>query len=355
MRIAVVTSGFPRRSETFALHELLALESAGMLAGVFATKPGDGLPAHPAVARLRTPVVMLPRGAPDRQAAAVADELRSQRIDGVHGYFAHEPAAVAAAAAELLRVRYGFSVHARDARKVSRDDLAKRASNAVCVIACNEDVAAEIPGQNGRLHLVPHGVDLARFAPSDAPAAGPARVLAVGRLVEKKGFAVLIDAARLVEHPIELRIVGDGPERERLQGCIDRAALASRVTLVGSRTHDELPDEYRWADVVVAPSVCDRTGDRDGLPNVILEAMASGRPVVATRVGAIASAVEHGTTGWLVAPEDPVALARAIDRLVADRELRERAGKEARRNVESRFALADCTARFRQVVEQAYA
>jgi len=355
MRLAVVTSGFPRRSETFALHELLALESAGMLAGVFATKPGDGLPPHPAAVRLRTPVVTLPPGTPATQAAALADRLRDQRVDGVHGYFAHEPAAVAAAAADLLRVRYGFSVHARDARKVSRDDLAKRAANAACVIACNEDVAADIPGQNGRLQLVPHGVDLARFAPSAASTALPARVLAVGRLVEKKGFAILIEAARLAEQAIDVRIVGDGPERERLQACIDRASLGSRVTLVGGRTHDELPEEYRQADVVVAPSVRDEMGDRDGLPNVILEAMASARPVVATRVGAIPSAVEHGTTGWLVAPEDPAAIAKAVDRLVADRELRERTGAEARRTVESRFALADCTARFRQVLEQAYA
>jgi glycosyltransferase involved in cell wall biosynthesis len=354
IRLAVVTSGFPRRSETFALQELVSLEEAGMLAAVFATKPGDGLPPHPYTTRLRTPVTLLPAATVASQAAVVAAQLRGVRVDGVHGYFAHRPAAVAAQAARTLGLPHGFSVHARDARKISRNELARRADRAACVIACNDDVAGEIPSANGQLHVVPHGVDLERFTPSELPRRAVPSMLAVGRLVEKKGFHVLVDAAARLSRPVQIRIVGDGPERERLEEQITRLRLQSLISLVGGRTHEELPGEYAAADIVVAPSVPDRTGDRDGLPNVILEAMASARPVIASRVGAIASAVEDGATGWLVPPSDPVALAGAIDALLRDRALRRRAGRGGRHKVEHQFALPDCTRTFRRALERAY-
>ncbi len=353
-RVAVVTSGFPRRSETFALGELISLDRAGMLAAVFATKAGDGLRPHPDAAELRSPVRILPSGTVQSQAAVLAAALESTRVDAVHGYFAHTPAAVAAAAARRLGVRHGFSVHARDARKVSVTALARQTEEAACVIACNEDVAQEIPAANGRLHVVPHGVDLERFAPTEPRRNGVRRVLAVGRLVEKKGFDVLVAAAALADTPFQVRIVGDGPERERLEAQIARRGLGQRVALVGGRTHDELPGEYADADVVVVPSVTDGTGDRDGLPNVVLEAMASARPVVATRVGAIPAAVTDGISGRLVAPGDPAALANAIERFVGDRDLLVRAGRAGRRTAERKFGLADCTRRFCRVLEEAY-
>jgi colanic acid/amylovoran biosynthesis glycosyltransferase len=354
MRVAVVTSGFPRRSETFALGELLSLEEAGVLASVFATKPGDGLRPHPDAARLQVPVRVLPAGTIASQAAVLAAELRDERIDAVHGYFAHAPAALAAAAARSLGVPYGFSVHARDARKVSRATLARRSNEAACVIACNQDVAREIPASNGHLHVVPHGVDLERFAPSEPRRNGVGRVLAVGRLVEKKGFDVLVAAAALARTPFEIRIVGDGPERQRLEAQIARTGLGNHIRLVGGRTHDDLPGEYAEADVVAVPSVTDGMGDRDGLPNVVLEAMASARPVVATCVGAIPSAVVDGTTGRLVAADDPAALAEAIEAMLRDRDLLARAGRAGRRRAERDFSLLNCTRRFRSVLEQAY-
>ena len=113
--IAVVTSGFPRRSETFLLNELLALDARGTLAAIFATKPGDGAPHHPGCARLLRRVEVLPPGRPSAQAASLVQRLGSRRLTGIHGYFAHRPAAVAARAAQRLGVPFGFSVHARDA------------------------------------------------------------------------------------------------------------------------------------------------------------------------------------------------------------------------------------------------
>ena len=352
----MVVSGFPRRSETFALSELVALDAAGALVAIFATRPGDGTEPHPDASRLTGRVVMLPSGTVTQQAETVAAHLRGTDVAGVHGYFAHTPADVAARAASELRVPYGFSAHARDVRKVEPAELARRGRDAAIVIACNRHVAACLREGGVTSVLVPHGVDISRFVPFDGVRpCGRLRLLSVGRLVEKKGFFVLLSAATRLELPFSLRIIGEGPESPRLRGAIGRLGLTDRVTLCGGRTHAELPHEYAAADIVVVPSVQDRSGDRDGLPNVVLEAMASARAVVATRAGAISTAVEHQTTGWLVNAGDPAALADAIRVLGADADLRERLGRAGRARVERDFALRPCTERLRRVLEAAYA
>jgi glycosyltransferase involved in cell wall biosynthesis len=341
-RIAVVTSGFPRCSETFVLNELLALDAAGALAGLFATKPGDGSPPQPGAERLAAKV--LPPGSPYEQAVALVDELEGRGVAAVHGYFAHRPAEVAALAARSLGVRYGFSVHARDARKVVPAELRARAASAACVIACNADAAGEVERAGGAAEVEPHGVDLSRFRPRTSERGGPLALLAVGRLVEKKGFHVLVDSLARVGFPFRLRIVGDGPERGRLEATVGRHGLGGRVELVGALTHEELPEAYAAADVVVAPSLPDSSGDRDGLPNVVLEAMASGLPVVGGDVGALATALDAGG-GLLVPPGDAAALADALELLAREPALRARIGRAARARVERDFDLARCTHR----------
>jgi len=352
----MVVSGFPRRSETFALSELVALDAAGALAMVFATKPGDDAAPHPRVAQLAGRVVILPPGPANEQAETVAMHLRGTDVAGVHGYFAHTPADVAARAAARLGVPYGFSAHARDARKVEPDELARRGRGAAVVIACNTDVAAVLHERGVTAQLVPHGVDITHFAPrSGVSTRDRLRLLSVGRLVEKKGFLVLLSAVARLDIPFSLRIIGEGPDEGRLREAIEMLDLADRVTLAGGRTHAELPDEYAAADVVVVPSVRDRTGDRDGLPNVVLEAMAASRPVVATRIGAIPAAVIHHQTGWLVNAGDDAALAGAICALAGDADLRQRLGQAGRARVVRDFAMSQCTDRLRRVLEAAYA
>ncbi len=354
-RLVMITSGFPRRSETFALNELLALERAGTLEAVFATKPGDGAEPHPGSGPLLERIEVLPAGGAAEQAEAVLERLDGRPVRGVHAYFAHQPADVAIEVARRLGVPYGFSVHARDARKLAPGELARRTREAACVIACNPDVAAELGERGEQVHLVPHGVDLERFRATEAPRRpDPAIVLAVGRLVAKKGFDVLVEAAARVERPFRLRIVGEGPERGALERRISSTGVDGRIELCGPRTHAELPAEYAAADLVVVPSVVDPTGDRDGLPNVVLEAMACARPVVASDVAAIATAVTPGETGVLVPASDPAALAGAIESMLSDPALRRRLGHRARRRVERDFGLGPCTERFRQVVDRAY-
>jgi glycosyltransferase involved in cell wall biosynthesis len=355
MKLVMLMSGFPRRSETFALNELLALDRAGCLEAVFATKPGEPGVRQPGAEQLMEKVQVLAPGTPAEQAEEVVARLGGTPVTAVHGYFAHVPTEVAAKAARRLGVPYGFSVHALDARKVSRSGLAERARDAACVIACNPDVAGDLRRAGAPVQLIPHGVDLERFRPTPAPPAQVLTILAVGRLVPKKGFAVLLDAASRLLAPFRLRIVGDGPEREALAGQVAALGLADRVELAGPRTHDELPAEYAAAHIVVVPSIMDAKGDRDGLPNVVLEAMSCGRPVVASDVGAVSSAVVDGRTGVLVPPGDAEALAGALEFLADQPDMRERLGRAARARVEADFELHSCTARLRTFLETVYA
>jgi glycosyltransferase involved in cell wall biosynthesis len=351
----MLMSGFPRRSETFALNELLALDRAGCLEAVFATKPGEDGPPQPGAEELMRKVRVLAPGTPAEQAAEVVERLDGAQVDAVHGYFAHVPTEVAAKAARRLGVPYGFSVHAVDARKVSRSGLAERARDAACVIACNPDVAGDLKRAGAPVQLIPHGVDLERFRPTPPPRAQVLTILAVGRLVPKKGFPILLEAAARLLAPVRVRIVGDGAERPLIERRIAELGLADRVELAGPATHDGLPAEYAAAHIVVVPSITDANGDRDGLPNVVLEAMSCARPVVASDVGAVSSAVVDGRTGVLVPPGDAEALAGALEFLVDQPDMRERLGREARARVEADFELHSCTARLRAFLETVYA
>jgi glycosyltransferase involved in cell wall biosynthesis len=378
-QIAVVVSGWPRLSESFALNELLALHEAGMLAAVFATKCGETDVRHPAVAALDKSVHHLGTGTAEQQAAEVVGILGGLRIagvkvDGVHGYFAHQPAAVARAAAALLGVPFGFSAHAKDPRKVEQLDLADRARAASCVVVCNADVASQLHDVGAEPTLVQHGVDTVLFKPrlfkprlfkpqllrpqlrTNAAMLPGRRVelLAVGRLVAKKGFDVLIEAVRLLDFDWRLRIVGDGPLRQHLHDLAQSTTDGDRIEFLGTRTHADLPELYHGTDIVAVPSVIDADGDRDGLPNVVLEAMACGLAIVASDVAAIPTAIEHRQNGLLVEPGDVHGLANALNEFAKDAELRAALGANARSRAESQFGLGPCTDRFLSILEAAY-
>ncbi|MEP7112045.1 MAG: glycosyltransferase [Ilumatobacteraceae bacterium] len=358
-QIAVVMSGWPRLSESFALNELLALREAGMLAAVFATKCGETDEQHPAVAALDKHVHHLRAGTAEQQAAEVVGilgglQVGGVKIGGVHGYFAHHPAAVARAAATLLGVRFGFSAHAKDPRKVEQLELADRARAASCIVVCNSDVAAQLHAVGADPTLVQHGVDTELFKPQPRTSDGRVELLAVGRLVAKKGFDVLIEAARLLDFDWRLRIVGDGPLLQHLQDVARATTDGGPIEFLGTRTHADLPALYHSADIVAVPSVIDADGDRDGLPNVVLEAMACGLAIVASDVAAIPTAVEHRQNGLLVEPGDVHGLANALNEFAKDVDLRAALGANARLRAESQFGLEPCTDRFRSILEAAY-
>ncbi|MEW6129108.1 MAG: glycosyltransferase [Acidobacteriota bacterium] len=352
-KLAVVMSGFPRCSETFAIGELLALKNRGLLGAIFSTKAGDGV-RQPGVEHLLPLLHPLPDADENSQAASLAKVLKDKNLKGIHGYFAHRPTTVAMKAAKRLCLPYSFSTHARDARKLAPQELNRRVENAACVIACNQDVANQINRINANVYLLPHGVNLDRFTPTTEPESDTFQMLAVGRLVEKKGFDVLIRAVANLKFNFRLRIIGEGAEREKLSALIRQMNLSNRVKLCGALTHNQLPEEFRKASVVIVPSVIDSTGDRDGLPNVILEAMASARAVIASDVSAIRTAIIHQQTGLLVREKDVNHLRETIESLAPNRAIRQSLGNKAREYITANFALQRCSEKFCDLLERIY-
>jgi len=170
----------------------------------------------------------------------------------------------------------------------------------------------------------------------------------VGRLVAKKGYPVLLEALRILSaggQDIRCRIVGGGPDHGQLTRQIEQSGLAGRVTLAGARTHQEIAGEYRRADAFVQASVILADGDRDGIPNALLEAMASGLPVVASAVSGIPEVVQDGISGLLTEPGDASALAAALARVIDDAHLAARLRHGARARAVDRFDRRTCAER----------
>ena len=292
----------------------------------------------------------------------------------LHAAFAHGPAAIAHRVHQMTGRPFSFAGHAKDIYVSDPRQLARRAVEAEFVLVCSESARRELEAITGpsatRVHLVHHGVDTERFRPAgeargtapapapapvagrvaDAPAPGvpgmdaqapaPLRLLAAGRLVEKKGYPVLLEALAAVVasgRPVSCRIIGDGPLRAALAEQARALGIAEVVTFEGARSHAEVADAYRAADAFVQCSVVLADGDRDGVPNVVLEAMASGLPVVASDVAGIPEAVVDGETGFLVAPSEPAAVADRIGRLADDRALARRLGDAGRARAVARF------------------
>ncbi|MFQ5543666.1 MAG: glycosyltransferase [Nitrospiria bacterium] len=354
-QIVVVTSGFPRRSETFLLNELIAMQSQGLLAAVFATKAGDCKPIHPQCPSIIKRVHYLPVGTPEEQSKYLVEHLDGIDVTGIHGYFAHIPAEVALLAAKKIGVPYGFSTHALDARKITTTQMKERADGAACVIACNHDVSKVLFNCHSNFNIIPHGVDNHRFRASPLPYNDPIRLISVGRLVEKKGFDILIKAVKRLSFPFYLKIIGAGLEYNHLAKMITDAGLSTCVELCSPMTHAQLPVEYAQSDIVVVPSIVDRKGDCDGLPNVLLEGMASARPVIASDVGAISSAIVNGKTGILLPQKDDRKLADAIKSLASSLKERRKLGLAARKRVEDDFELGACTDRLCRFLAEVYA
>jgi glycosyltransferase involved in cell wall biosynthesis len=246
------------------------------------------------------------------------------------------------------------SLHGSDVFVAEQRALVGRAARHVFeraewITACSDDLhrrAVALGAPANRIETLPYGVDVARFAPSPATRADVRRrfdlgdapvVFAAGRLVSKKGFEVLIDATlalRATMPHVRLIIAGDGDRRADLER---RAAPLGTRVLLGNQPQDEIGRLAAAADVVAVPSVHDEAGNVDGLPNVALEALATGTPVVASRVGGLPQAIEDGVTGLLVPERDAGALADAIAHVLSDRSLGRRLGTAAREAVTRRF------------------
>jgi glycosyltransferase involved in cell wall biosynthesis len=288
------------------------------------------------------------RAAVRLSAAIHRARLAGQPIEHLHAHFAHDPALVALLTNRLTGVPYSVTAHARDLYQIPVRSLRARARGAVSLVTCcaaNLDYLHSVlpVALHPRLRLVHHGVELDRFVPAPRSDRRPrVEIVSVGRLVEKKGFADLLRACSELKEtagptPFRLRIYGDGPMRTELADLRDRLRLQAEVELVGERDGDEVLRAYQRADVFALTPCVTADGDRDGVPNVIVEAMACGLPVVTTDAGGIAEVVRHGVNGLVAEPRDVPALARHLAALVTDPVRRRTLGEAGRRTVEAGF------------------
>ena len=296
---------------------------------------------------------------------------QKRRATVMHGHWVVPGGVIAAAARPALPLV--VSLHGSDVFVAERTPPARAAARRVfaragAVTACSQDLASRaiaLGAAPDRMEVVPYGVDLGRFKPApDArealrgglglPSGAPLLVTA-GRLVRKKGFEYLIDAMPLLErHDARLAIAGDGDLGAELRGRARDAGVADRVHFLGNLPQDAVGRWFAAADLVAIPSVRDDSGNVDGLPNTVLEALASGTPIVATRAGGIGSVIEDGRTGALVPERDPGALARAVDALLRDG-ARAAAIGAAGRDAAGRFGWSAAAERFESAYDRALA
>jgi glycosyltransferase involved in cell wall biosynthesis len=289
------------------------------------------------------------------QAARLALEIRCRGIKHIHAHFATTATAVARLASLFTGVPYTFTAHAKDIfhELVDPPELAQKldgAAGAVTVSDFNvQFVAAQFPESAHKLRRIYNGLDLKTFG-FTAPDQRPPKIVAVGRLIEKKGFGDLIDACELLQGAgveFQCEIIGGGELMTSLATHIQELNLGSAIQLVGSRPLNYVQESLRQAAVLAVPSVTASNGDRDGLPTVLLEAMALGTPCVGTSVTGIPEAIRHEETGLLVPERQPQELAVAIQRLLTDAELRVRLARAARVLIERQFDIHQNAAELR--------
>jgi glycosyltransferase involved in cell wall biosynthesis len=391
--IAVIVKGWPRLSETFIAQELVGLEGLGLRLRLYSLRhPTDGK-VHDLARALAGPVAYLPeylwrepwrvwRGwrrarrfpgyaharwtwrrdlardpTPNRvrrfgQALVLAAELAAD-VRHLYAHFLHTPASVARYAAIMRELPWSASAHAKDIWTTPEWEKREKLADAAWVVTCTSAGAEHLRALAPRpasVELVYHGIDPARFPPPVAPRAprdgrqmdDPVTILSVGRAVEKKGYDDLLRALGRLPRDRAWRFIhiGGGPLLRRLKRQAERLSIDARVEWLGTQTQDAVRAAYGRADLFVLASRLAADGDRDGLPNVLLEAMSQGCAVVACNISAIPELIEDGVNGLLAPANDADALARAILRAIADPHLRERLAVAAASRVHAEFGHA---------------
>lgn len=390
--VAFILKGYPRLSETFIAHEIQALEARGLDIRIISLRHPTDRYVHPVHGEVTAPVSYLPeylyreplrtwrgwRGAralpgyrralrawrhdllrdptPNRvrrfgQALVLAHELVPE-ITHLHAHFLHTPASVTRYASLLTGVPWSCSAHARDIWTIPAWEKREKLAECEWTVTCtsvNRDHLRALAPVPSRVQLLYHGIDLARVPRArvqrprrdGASADDPVMILSVGRAVEKKGYADLLDALAMLPPALSWRFVhiGGGPLMSRLKARARAHGLTERIDWLGAQPYDTVLRNYCTADLFVLASRVARDGDRDGLPNVLLEAQSQGLACLATNVSGIPELIEHGVTGLLVAPGDGIGLSNALARLIGDPQLRKRLGKAGKHQVSERFCF----------------
>lgn len=281
------------------------------------------------------------------EAVHAAAVVSAEGVRHVHAHFIDRAATVALVISRLLDVPYSVTAHANDIY-VDPVMLSEKIAGAEFVATCTEFnrthlaslVAPEVAGRIARVY---HGLDVSLYDARRDPEPGPPVLLAVGQLREKKGFTYLIGAADVLRrsgYEFKVEIVGEGPLRHHLQAEIDDHGLTDVITLRGALPHDQVVEHFRKASIFVLPCVTGADGDRDGIPNVILEAMAMGLAVVSSDHSGIPEAVTPSETGILVQPRDVAGLAEALARLLDNPGTARAMGERGRTAVAEQFDVA---------------
>jgi glycosyltransferase involved in cell wall biosynthesis len=363
-KLAVLVKGWPRLSETFIAQELVALQEAGHSFDIWSLRHPTDVKRHPLHDRFRGQVRYLPEylyEEPQRawaarriaqalpgyaeayrvwradlrrdpthnrirrfgQACVLAAELpKATRV--MYAHFMHTPSSVARYAAIMRGLPWSFSAHAKDIwtspdwekTEKLQEQTHGAAFGATCT-AIGADHLRSLADDPARVDLIYHGLDLARFpAPPHRPQRdpdAPFHMLSVGRLVEKKGFDRLIDAFAMLQDPLDWHWthIGGGSLGDTLRARAEAAGVAHRITWKGACDQPEVIEAMRVSDLFVLPSRIAADGDRDGLPNVLMEAASQMLPILSTPVSAIPEFIETGIHGVL-SDDDPAALASAI-------------------------------------------
>ncbi len=391
-KVAYIMSRFPKITETFVLYEMLAVERSGVEVEVFPLlrEHTDVMHAEAAalVARAHfqpflsweivrahghflwnkprayfSALWSLLRGTWGSfnfftgamgifpKSVYFARRMAAEGVTHVHAHFANHPAAAAFVIHRLAGIPYSFTAHGSDLHR-DRHMLREKVADAEFVVAIsdyNRDlILDECDGEHGDKTVVIHcGVDTELFRPRPDDAMReqrqrPISIVCVGTLHEVKGQTYLIEACRLLrDRDIEFicDFIGDGPDRAALAAQVDDARLLGRVRFVGSCTREDIAERLGRASVLVTPSVPTSDGRREGIPVVLMEAMASGVPVIASRISGIPELVHDGVCGLLVPPRDQAALADAIQQVVEHPEAAARRVDAARQRVEQEFDL----------------
>jgi glycosyltransferase involved in cell wall biosynthesis len=375
-RVVVLVKRFPRLSETFILNEFLELRRHGLPVELFAIMDPHEQSSQPEALALVPEVTYLQTGrlwgelpaalrtarrypwgtlraagwALTRHTIAAARNLLHALVlldrlaDGppahLHAHFLHNPAALAFIAEKVSGQPYSLAGHAKDIYTTLPENQRMRVGRARWVSTCTEAnreyLTKEVGAAPEQIHVNRHGIDLARFTvPARTPR--PGRIMSVGRLVPKKGFDVLIRACGELNRrgiPFELVVLGGGGLHDELIALGDAQGIGDRVSLLGSRPQRDVVEQLAAAEIFALSPVILPDGDRDGIPNVLLEAMAAGVPVVATTVSGIPEVITDGETGRLVPQRRPDLLADALAQLLTDPAMRARLGEAGQHHVQ---------------------
>ena len=391
-RIAFVLKGYPRLSETFIAQEILALERLGLEILIVSLRHPTDRAVHPIHHQISAALLYLPeylhrelvrvwRGwlqsrrlpgysaaraawlsdlrrdpTPNRirrfgQALVLAAELPHD-IGHIHAHFLHTPGSVARYTALLTGLGWTVSAHARDIWTLPEWEKRTKLAEAEWIVTCTAIARSHLAGLTSRpdaVWLCYHGLDLERF---QAPPRHenrrygrdphqPVKILSVGRAVPKKGYNDLLEALALLPADLEWRFahIGGGALAGALRVQAERLGLSHRIEWRGAMAQPEVLAAYREADLFVLASKVAKDGDRDGLPNVLIEAQSQRLACVSTDVSAIAELIEQDVTGLLVPPGNPVALAEALERLIRDPEERARLGAAGEHHVRRHFSI----------------